>query len=154
MKTQIGFEVVFFTFQCCLRLLDAKGFSSAFAAGFLALVRVCSVTARRGSVQTISYQTKVTIQQCGMLYAQTSNDKWMFSFCGTCRGRRSCCTGCSRCLRLPGWLLVNLDQTNNRLWLFGRPYENFIKLTTINSHICRPGQSPQLLGQLVEMCDW
>merc|ERR1712038_1259583 len=53
-KTQIGFEVVFFTFQCCfricLRLLDAKGFSSAFAAGLLALVCVCSITAEVGAV--------------------------------------------------------------------------------------------------------
>merc|ERR1712038_2107264 len=53
-KTQKGFEVVFLTFQCrfrlCLRLLDAKGFSSAFAAGLLALVCVCSITAEVGAV--------------------------------------------------------------------------------------------------------
>merc|ERR1712038_2112356 len=53
-KTQKGFEVVFLTFQCCfrlcLRLHDAKGRASAFSAGLLALVCICSVTAEIGAV--------------------------------------------------------------------------------------------------------
>ena len=139
-NTQIGFVV--FQFQCFFIFdlwLKRIFFSMCHRPS-------CSHQDARSHHYKINSQQWISYKMARYTHTDYSNDKWISSLCWTCTSilRRSCSKGCSMCLRPPGLLLDNAEQSNNHLLPFGWQHKAPIFL---------PEQSPQLLGQLVATHD-
>ena len=106
----------------------------------------CSYQDPRSHNYKIKSQQRVFYRAAQYKHTYYSNGKWISSLCWTCTSilHRSCSKGCSMCLRPPGLLLDNAEQSNNHLLPFGWQHKAPIFL---------PEQSPQLLGQLVATHD-
>ena len=106
----------------------------------------CSFQDPRSHNYKIKSQQRVFYRAAQYKHTYYSNGKWISSLCWTCTSilHRSCPKGCSMCLRPPGLLLDNAEQSNNHLLPFGWQHKAPIFL---------PEQSPQLLGQLVATHD-